>query len=79
MLAHTTGLQAMKPLGIALLHALGGYVVAAVLGHALTLQFSGNVHDREVEAATTGAFVAGPTGALAGLVPALLRRNRGAS
>jgi hypothetical protein len=77
MLAHSTGLHAMNRLGIALLHAPGGYVVAAVLGYALILQFSGNVHDREVEAAMTGAFVAGPIGALAGLVAALLRRNRG--
>ena len=47
----------MKRFGIALLCAIGGYVVAAFLGYFLTDQLSSNVHDRSVEAAMTSAFV----------------------
>ena len=63
----------MKRLGRALRYAAAGYVVAAVVGYFLILQFSANVHDRAVEAAMTGAFVAGPIGAFVAFVVGLVR------
>lgn len=58
----------MKRLVISLLSAIAGYVVFAILGYLGTSFFSSNVHDRELEAAMTGAFVAGPLGVLVGAV-----------
>src|SRR5437660_1118064 len=52
----------MKRLGIGLLCAVGGYIVAALVGYLLIGQFSSNGHDRSVEAAMTSAFVLGPLG-----------------
>lgn len=53
--------------------AIAGYVLGAVVGYVLVLAFSGNVHDRELEAAMTGAFVAGPVLALVGAAIGLFR------
>jgi hypothetical protein len=63
----------VKRLEPALRYAAVGYVVAAPVGYFLILQFSANVHDRDVEAAMTGAFVAGPIGALVAFVVGLVR------
>jgi Na+/proline symporter len=69
----------MQRFGLALVYAIGGYVLAAGIGYFLIQQFSTNVHDRDLEAAMTGAFVAGPIGAVAAFVIGLLRRGRGGS
>ena len=46
----------MKRFGIALLWAVGGYLVGAFGGGWLVSHFSSNTHDRSVEAAMSGAF-----------------------
>jgi hypothetical protein len=66
----------VKRFGIALLYAIGGYVAGAVLGYFLIVQFSGNVHDRDVEAAMTSAFVAGPLGAVIAFIVGFVRNGR---
>jgi hypothetical protein len=43
----------MTRFGIALLYAVGGYVVAAFAIQFLIGEFSSNTHDRSVEAAMT--------------------------
>jgi hypothetical protein len=48
-----------------------GYLVGGFGGGVLVSVLSSNVHDRDVEAAMTGAFVLGPIGAVVGLVVAL--------
>jgi ABC-type branched-subunit amino acid transport system permease subunit len=66
----------MRRFGLALLFAIGGYVVAAVLAYLLIGQFSSNTHDRSVEAAMTSAFVFGPLGALIAFVIGFVRGGR---
>ena len=58
----------MRRLGIGVLGAVGGYVVGALVGYVLVHAFSGNTHDRSVEAAMTGAFVVGPISAVIAFV-----------
>jgi hypothetical protein len=48
----------MQRFGLALVYAVCGYVLAAGIGYFLIQQFSANVHDRDLEAAMTSAFVA---------------------
>lgn len=45
----------MQRFGLALVYAVGGYIVAAGIGYFLIQQFSANVHDRDLEAAMTSA------------------------
>jgi NhaP-type Na+/H+ or K+/H+ antiporter len=40
--------------------AAAGYIAGAVLGYLLVNLLSPNQHDRELEAAMTGAFFSGP-------------------
>lgn len=63
----------MKRFGIALACALLGYVAVALLGYVLIGQFSTNVHDRQLEAAMTAAFVTGPLGAVIGFIVGFMR------
>lgn len=63
----------MKRFGIALLFAVGGYVVAAVTSYLLTGQLSSNTHDRAVEAAMTSVLIWGPLGAVAAFVVGFVR------
>jgi ABC-type branched-subunit amino acid transport system permease subunit len=65
-------------LGRGFLWAVGAYLAGAVLTYALTLWLSSNVHDREVEALMTGAFVGGPLCALLGFIAGVARRSRSA-
>ncbi len=58
----------MRRLGIGLLCAVGGYLLGLLVGYVLVSGFSGNTHDRSVEAAMTGAFVLGPLAAVIGFV-----------
>jgi hypothetical protein len=45
-----------------------GYAIAAFAGGWAIEAFSGNTHDRSLEAIMTAAFVIGPAGALVGAV-----------
>lgn len=67
----------MKRLGTGLVWAVGGYLVAAFAGYFLVAQFSGNTHDRELEAAMTSAFVLGPLGAVVAFIAGFIRGGRG--
>ena len=69
----------MKRLGIAVVFAIGGYLVAAVAGYILIGLQSSNVHDRAVEAAMTSAFVLGPLGAVVAFVVGFIRSGRNPS
>ncbi len=69
----------MQRFGLALVYAVGGYVLAAGVGYFVIQQFSSNVHDRDLEAAMTSAFVAGPIGAVVAFVIGFVRNGRGAS
>jgi hypothetical protein len=69
----------MQRIGLALVYAIGGYVLAAGIGYFVIQQFSSNVHDRDLEAAMTSAFVAGPIGAVVAFVIGFVRNGRGAS
>jgi len=69
----------MQRFGLALVYAIGGYVLAAGIGYFVIQQFSSNVHDRDLEAAMTSAFVAGPIGAVVAFVIGFVRNGRGAS
>ena len=66
----------MKRFGLGLLYAIGGYVVAALVGYFLIDQFSSNTHDRSLEAAMTSAFLFGPLGAVAAFVVGFIRGGR---
>ena len=61
------------------MYAVGGYVLAAGVGYFVIKQFSSNVHDRDLEAAMTGAFVVGPIGAVVAFVIGFVRNGRGGS
>jgi len=65
----------MKRFGIALLWAVGGYLVGAFGGGWLVTEFSSNMHDRSVEAAMSGAFFFGPVLAVAAFIAAMLWRR----
>jgi len=47
---------------------VAGYAIGALTGYALLAALSTNTHDGALEASMTAAFVAGPIGALIGLV-----------
>jgi len=66
-------IRALKRFALGLLYGAGGYLVAAVASYFLVLQFSANVHDREVEAAMTSAFFYGPAGAVLAFVIGVVR------
>jgi hypothetical protein len=69
----------MRRFGFGLLGAVAGYIVGAVAGYFLVLQFSSNGHDRSVEAAMTCIFVLGPLGAVVRLITGLIRGGRRSS
>ena len=69
----------MQRFGLALVYAVCGYVLAAGIGYFVIQQFSSNVHDRDLEAAMTSAFVAGPIGAVVAFVIGFVRKGRGGS
>lgn len=47
---------------------LVGYLIGALAGVGLVEAFSGNRHDKSLEAVMTGAFITGPLGALLGAI-----------
>jgi hypothetical protein len=65
----------MKRFGIALLYAVGGYIVAAAASYFLVGQLSSNTHDRSVEAAMTSALIWGPLGAVVAFVAGFVRHG----
>jgi hypothetical protein len=66
----------MRRIGTGLLYAIGGYVVAGVAAYFLVLRFSGNVHDRDLEAAMTSAFFVAPVAAVVAFVVGAMRGGR---
>jgi hypothetical protein len=63
----------LRRIGIGLSMALVAYVVGAFGGGYLVSVFSSNQHDREMEAAMTGAFFFDPLTAMVGFVIAVWR------
>jgi len=64
-----------------LLCAVGGYALGGLVGYFLIAWFSGNAHDRAMEAAMTGAFVVGPFAAIVAFVVGVVfggKRSNGA-
>lgn len=55
---------------------IAGYALGAAAGYASVLAFSGNVHDRDLEAIMTAAFATGPLGAALGVAMALVTARR---
>jgi len=66
----------LRRLGRGLLWAVAAYLVVAVATYALVMWLSSNVHDRQMEAGMTAAFVTGPLAALLAFVAGLVRRPR---
>lgn len=64
----------LAPVGRGLGWAIVGYLVGAVMTYGLIMWLSSNVHDRQMEAGMTGAFVVGPLCALVGLIAGVARR-----
>lgn len=66
----------MKTFGLAILAAIGGYLVGLFTGMLVIDAISSNAHDKSVEAAMTGAFVFGPLMAVAAVIALLIFRSR---
>ena len=66
----------MKTFGLAVLAAIGGYLIGLFCGMFLIETFSSNRHDQPVEAAMTGAFVIGPLMAVTAVIMVLVVRAR---
>jgi hypothetical protein len=66
----------LRRIGIALLWALGGYLMGALGGGLLVSWLSSNQFDRGMEATMTGAFVTGPLVAVVGLLVGVWRGGR---
>jgi uncharacterized membrane protein YeaQ/YmgE (transglycosylase-associated protein family) len=69
----------LRRIGIGLLFAFVAYLIGAFGGGYLVSLLSTNQHDKEMEAAMTGAFVFGPLAAIVGFVIGMVRSSRGAS
>ena len=68
----------MRRLGIAVLFAVVGYLIAVAASYFLVDLLSSNVHDRSVEAAMTSAFFYGPLGAVVAFIIGFIRGGRNA-
>jgi len=66
----------MKRFGIGILFGIGGYIIMAVAGYFLVEMFSGNTHDRDVEAAMTSVFFWGPIGGIAAFIAGMVWGKR---
>lgn len=58
----------MRTVAVALSVLVSGYVTGGLIGFAAIQAMSSNTHDRDVEAAMTGAFLTGPVVAAFALV-----------
>ena len=65
----------MKTFGLALLAAIGGYFIGLFGGMFAVETLSSNTHDKSLEAAMTGAFVAGPLMAVLAVIVVLVYRS----
>ena len=65
----------MKTFGLAVLAAIGGYVIGLFSGMLVIETFSSNRHDQSVEAAMTGAFVIGPLMAVTAVIMVVVVRS----
>ena len=63
----------LKRLGIAVLWAIIAYIIGAVAGGFLVMQFSHNMHDRGMEAGMTAIFFFGPVAAVLAFFVSLIR------
>ena len=66
----------LRRLGLGLLFALAGLILAAIASYFLIMALSSNVHDRSVEAAMTSAFFFGPIGAVIGFIAGAIFAGR---
>jgi Na+/proline symporter len=66
----------MKTIGLAVLAAIGGYIIGLFGGMILIETFSSNVHDKSIEAAMTGAFVIGPLMSVVAVIVVVVFRSR---
>jgi hypothetical protein len=66
----------LKRIGIGMLWGFVGYVCGAFGGGWLVATLSSNTHDRELEAAMTGAFLFGPLVGLVAFAIGLWRSGR---
>jgi hypothetical protein len=55
---------------------VAGTALGAVLGYVSVLAFSGNAHDKDLEAVMTAAFATGPLGGALGVAAALWAGRR---
>lgn len=62
----------MKIFGLALLAAIGGYIIGLFGGMVLINLFSSNTHDKSIEAAMTSVFFIGPLVAVLAFVLTLI-------
>jgi F0F1-type ATP synthase membrane subunit c/vacuolar-type H+-ATPase subunit K len=66
----------MKRFLYTVLGAVAGYISGGVLGYLLVHLFSSNLHDRELEAAMTGAFFSGPVIAIVSAIVGFILGGR---
>ncbi len=65
----------LRCIGIGLLFAIVAYLIGVFGGGYLVSLLSSNQHDKEMEAAMTGAFVFGPLAAIFGFVIGMIRSS----
>jgi hypothetical protein len=69
----------VRRIAFVLLGLIAGYLLFAFAGYWAIELFSGNMHDRSVEASMTSVFAIGPAGAIVGLIAGFIAgaRRRG--
>ena len=65
-----------RRIGFGVLWGIAGYLCGAFGGGWLVTQMSSNTHDRDLEAAMTGAFLIGPLVGLIAFVIGAVRAGR---
>ena len=66
----------LRRIGIGLLWAIAAYLIGALGGGCLVSVFSANQHDKDLEAAMTGAFFFGQLAPIVGFVIGMIRSKR---
>jgi hypothetical protein len=67
----------LRRLGIGFVCAILSYPIGVVVGMFLVSQCSANMHDRDMEAAMTGAFFFGPVAAVIGFLIGVVNARPG--